>query len=141
LFRPSKSGTGAVSQACNQSVAIDGISQNIAVTALAELDRHVEQRAPARHDSLTANRVVWAGPRGTPILGNCVGAVKRIVKAAPTRVRGIERVAGVRERYNELRSGNVGNLIVHIGCANGEIIDLWQEVTYFSQKAFVVGYV
>ena len=59
-----------------------------------------------------------ATPRGRGGRGNGVSAIKRIVKAAPACIRSIERVAGVRERH--LRSGNVGDLIVHIRCANVE---------------------
>jgi hypothetical protein len=66
-----------------------------------------------------------------------VSAIKRTVKAAPACIRSIERVAGVRERH--LRPGNVGDPIVHIRCANVEIIDLRQKITYLAEKAFVVG--
>ena len=138
LCRPSKARTCAVPQPYNQIAAFDGIGQNIAVTALGDRGGLIEQRTPARHDAFTANRIVCADPCGAPILGNSVSAVKRIVKAAPARVRRIKRIPGVRERHNELRSGNVGNLIVHIGCVNGKVADLRQKITYLAEKTFVL---
>jgi hypothetical protein len=39
------------------------------------------------------------------ILRNGIGTVKRVIKAAPAGVGGIERVTRIREGYNELRSG------------------------------------
>src|SRR4029077_6357903 len=95
-------------------------------------------RAPARHDALSPNGVVRPPARGAALLGYGVGAVKCIVKAAPARVRSIKRIAGVRERYNKLRPGNVSDFIVHIGCANIEVLDRWQKIPYLAEKTFVL---
>jgi hypothetical protein len=139
LRSPSKTGRDTVSQSYNQGTAFDRIGQSIAVTALGKRGGHVEQRTPTRHNSLTANRVVWARARGAAILWNSVSAIKRIVKAAPARVRSIERITGIRERHHELRSGNMGDLFIHVPGANGEVVDLRQKITDLAQKTFVVG--
>ena len=41
-----------------------------------------------------------------------IGAIERVIKAAPARIGGVQRVAGVGDGHHELRSGNVGDLIV-----------------------------
>ena len=108
------------------------------MAALGERDCYIEQRSPASNDSLSANRVVVARAHGAVILWNGIATVKRVIKAAPAGVRGVERVTRIRERHNELRSGNVGDLFIHIAGANRKILDCWQSITNLSEKAFVV---
>ena len=63
-----------------------------------------------------------------------IGAVKRIVKAAPAGVGGVQRVAGIGERHHQLRSAKFSDLLVDIGCLDllggrlrQEIADLLEE--------------
>jgi hypothetical protein len=63
-----------------------------------------------------------------------IGAVKRIVKAAPTGIGGVQRVARIGERHHQLRSAKFSNLLVDICCLDllggrlrQQIADLLQE--------------
>ena len=44
-----------------------------------------------------------------------VGAVERVVQAAPARVGGVQRIAGVGERHHQLRPADLADLLVDIG--------------------------
>ena len=44
-----------------------------------------------------------------------VGAVKRVVQAAPARVRGVQRVARIGQRHHQLRPADLADLLVDIG--------------------------
>ena len=91
----------------------------------------IEERPSAGDDQCAAPRVVGAGGWWG---AERVGAVERIVQAAPARVGGVERVARVRERHDELWPGGSGDLGIDalgldLECHGGgfEIADLAQE--------------
>ena len=67
------------------------------------------RRAPAGRQAITlraARRVVAAAARRALRLGHRVGAVERVVEAAPAGVGRIERIAGVGHGNDELRAGD-----------------------------------
>src|SRR3546814_1844047 len=70
---------------------------------------------------LRAARGIIAAPlfRAVP-LGNDIGAIERVIKAAPARVRRVQRIAGVGERHDELRPGESRDFRVHTGGADGK---------------------
>jgi hypothetical protein len=90
-----------------------------------------------RTASLAALRVE-TGPFLEPrILGDHVSAVVGVVQAAPARVGGIQGIAGVADRHDQLRPGDVGDFRVDVGGGYPEIFTLGQQVTDLLQEAFV----
>jgi hypothetical protein len=67
-------------------------------------------------------------------LGDGVGAVQRVVQAAPARVGGVQRVARVQDGHHQLRAGLHGQLGVHVpggdldlGRHRHQVADAFQE--------------
>ncbi len=85
-------------------------------------------------DDLVAACLVVALAGFTGFMRYRIGAIKRIVKAAPAGVGGVQRVAGVGERHHQLRSANFSDLFVDICCLDllggrlrQEIADLLEQ--------------
>ena len=106
-------------------VGIDGelavlhaIAQRVAVRAARERRRVVEHAARVVDHVLAARRVVGRGALGAVVFRQRVGAVQRVVQAAPARVRRVQRIARVRQRHDELRAGLLGDFAVDVrgGC-------------------------
>ena len=97
----------------------------------------VEERPARADDPLAADLVEAASALGAAILRDGVGAVERVVEAAPAGVGGVERVAGVRDRHDELRPGDAGDLVVHVLRSDRERLRLRQEIADLAQEALV----
>ena len=50
-----------------------------------------------------------------------IGAIQRVIQAAPAGVRRVQRKAGVHDRHNQLRAGQIGDLGIDRRCLNREI--------------------
>ena len=74
----------------------------------------VEIAAGAGDDPGTAGAVVAAAADRAAFLRDHVGAVEGIVERAPAGIGGIEGVAGVRDRHDELRPGDAGDLAIDV---------------------------
>ena len=55
-----------------------------------------------------------------------VGAIERVIEAAPARIGGVEREAGIGGWHHQLRPRGLGDLIIDIGGIDGEILALGQ---------------
>ena len=66
-------------------------------------------------DHLVAARLVEALARFTWLVRDRVGAVERVVEAAPARVGGVERIARIGEGDDELWPADLPDLFVDIG--------------------------
>ena len=75
-----------------------------------------------------ADRVVGGALLGPVVLGDHVRPVEGIVEAPPTRVRGVERIACVVDRDDELRARDHGDLGVDVRRGHGERLPLRDEV-------------
>ncbi len=53
-------------------------------------------------------------------LGNDVGAVERVIEAAPAGIGGIERIARIGDRHDQLRSGDFGDFRIDLRRRHGE---------------------
>ena len=73
--------------------------------------------------------------------GDHVGAVERVVQAAPTGVGGVERVAGVQDRHDQLRACLGGQFVVHVFGRGFDLFGLGHEVADFFQEGLVSGHV
>ena len=70
-------------------------------------------------------------------LGDQVSAVQGVVQAAPARVGGIERIAGIEHRHHQLRPGLLGEFGVHLGGADLDLARLRHQVADALQKSAV----
>ena len=89
-------------------------------------------------DARAADRVVAGAARRAAVLGDGVGAVQRVVQAAPARVRGIQRIARVGHRHDELRAGDAGDLGIDVVRADREVRRLWLQIADAAQE-FRIG--
>ena len=68
---------------------------SVGVGAALQRNGFVEERLGARHDLGAPHRIEGLAACRACVVGDRIGAVKRIVKAAPARVSGVQRIAGV----------------------------------------------
>ena len=73
----------------------------------------VEERADVGDDVRAARRIVAARRNGKSFADG-VGAIKSVVEASPTGVRGVQRITCVIHRHHELRTGDVRDFGVDI---------------------------
>ena len=99
----------------DERAAFDAVARRIAVRRAGQRRRLVEEAARVVDDALAAHRVVALALLGAAGLGDRVGAVERVVQRAPARIGGVERIARVEDRHDELRSGLHGELGVDVG--------------------------
>ncbi len=83
--------------------------------------------------------IVGGGDFTAVLGGDGVGAVERIVEAAPAGVRGVEGITGVVDGHHQLRPGDGGDLRIDALGLDLEIIALRQEVADLLQKTAVGG--
>ena len=101
----------------------------------------VQHLAGMRHHLGAARLVVAARAAGAVLLGDGVGAVERVVEAAPAGIGGIERIAGIGDRHHELRTGDAGDLVVHVLRLDRKILRLGQHIADIAQELLVLGLV
>ena len=82
----------------------------LAVRTAVQRENVVQEPAHAGDHAIAADRVVRAGRRR---ITQRVGAVEDVVERSPARVRGVERVARVGHRHDELRPRDLRDLRVH----------------------------
>ena len=73
--------------------------------------------------------------------GDHVGAVQRVVQAAPARVGGVQRVAGVQDRHHQLRAGLHGQLVVDVGGGDLHLVRLRHQVANAFEEGAVGAHV
>jgi hypothetical protein len=124
----------AVLQRHGQLVVDHAVGRAVQVRALLQRHAAVEHVARVFDDPGAAHRVVGAGARGATFFAERVGAVQRVVKAAPARVGGVQRVACVGDGHHQLRAGLQRQLGVdvlrrrlHLGRHRHQVADLLQE--------------
>ena len=85
-------------------------------------------------DHLVAARLVVALSAFARIMRDRVGAVEGVIERAPARIRGVQRIARIGQRHDQLRTADLADLLVDIGGLDLmgrrlrlEIADLLQE--------------
>ena len=138
-----QAGLGAVGQGDGQLLAavgaLQGVLAGILVAAGGQRGDLVQDAAGVFHDLLAAGGVVAVALLGAVGLGNDVGAVERIVQAAPAGVGGVQREARVEHGHHQLRAGDLGDLGVDVGGGHGEVVALGQEITDLLEERLVGG--
>ena len=87
--------------------------------------------------SAPADRVVAVAAGQFALVGDHVGAVERIVEAAPAGVGGVQRVAGVADRDHELGAGDGRDLRVHVGRGDAEVRPLRHQIADVGEEGAV----
>src|SRR5439155_20067924 len=87
-----------------------------------------------RHDARTAYLLVAAPACGAVVLRDRVGTVQRIVQAAPTGIRGVQRIARIGHRHDELRAGDAGDLGIDIAGADRKVCRLRLQIADATQE-------
>ena len=103
--------------------------------SLGKRDGFVEKFSPCRDYRRTAFLVVTAGSRGRRI--ERIGAVERVVEAAPARVGSVEQKARVEHRHHQLRSRHPRDFAIDVLRGNFECGRLGHEIADFAQEGFV----
>ena len=85
----------------------------------------------------TAPGVVLSPRRQLALAGDHIGAVKRIVQAAPARVGSVERIAGIGDRHNKLRPADRGDLGIEIFGFDPKILRLVLEISDLAQERLI----
>ena len=117
----------------------DPVAVGVVVRALGERRRLVEEVAGEGDHAPAAHRVVVRAALGAAVLGDRIGAVERIVEAAPAGVGGVQRIARIGHRHDQLRPGDRRDLGVQVGGAGGEVLAFRQQVADLAEKAPVGG--
>ena len=81
--------------------------------------------------------IVALAALGAVGLGDGVGAVERVVERAPARIGGVERIARVHHRHDELRPGDDGDLGIDILGRDAEGRAFRQEIADLLQESLV----
>ena len=109
------------------------------VAALQKRACRIENFACPCDHTCAAHLVVVAAADGSVVLRDRVRAVERIIERAPPGIGGIERIAGVRQRHNQLWAGDVRDLVIYIQGTNCEVRWLRRQISDVAQKFFILG--
>ena len=111
----------------------DAVGRHVGVAAGRERHGGVEEGL-GLGDHLVAARLVEALAALARIVRDRIGAVEGVIQDAPARIRRVQRVAGVGQGNDELRSADLADLLVDIGGLDllrgrlrQEIADLLEE--------------
>ena len=111
----------------------DAVRGHIGVASGRQRHGGIEKRL-GLGDHLVAARLVVALAGFARVVRDRIGAVECIVKAAPARIGGVQRIARIGQRHHQLRSADLADLLVDVGCLDllrrrfrQEIADLLEE--------------
>ncbi len=116
--------------------ADDAVGRHIGVAAGRQRHGGIEEGLGLRDHLVAARLVETLGPLAG-LVRDRVGAVKGVVKTAPARVGGVERVARIGERHDQLGSADFPDLFVDIGCLDLLGRGLRQQISDLLQKCGV----
>ena len=97
----------------------------------------VEELAGECDDLRAALGIVAAGLVAAIRFGDHVRAIQGIVKTSPAGVGGVDRVAGVSDRNDELWPGDQSDFGVHMVGRGGEVRAFWQQIADLIEKLLV----
>ena len=114
------------------------VGGRVGVAAGGQRGRRVQELAGAGDDAGAPHRVVLGAPLAAAVLGDDVGAVERVVQTAPAGVGGVQRVARVGHRHDELRPGDCRDLRIDVRRRRGEVLALRHQVADLLQHRLVL---
>ena len=122
----------------SEGAALDPVGEDVSMRTAGQRHCLVQEIPRPGDDLLAAGRVVSTGPGRAFLLRNGVGAVEGVVQAAPARVGGIEGVARVGHRHDELGSRDLRDLVVDMRRLDAEVGPLGHEIADVGEKATVL---
>ena len=141
LRRVGKGGNPALGQLHDKRLVSlrsgQAIPDNLGILAFAQREITIEKGVASGDDGIPADRIVGIRDGPTGSFRYDVTAIEGVIQAAPAGVGGIEGVAGVVGRNNQLRTGHNGNFGIHILGFHGEILPFREEVSYGYEKIFI----
>ena len=123
-----------VAQGGTQHATLDAIAGHVAVRAFGQWHDLIEKVAPPSHDARPACGVksLACGQ-----IAQRIGAVQRVIKAAPAGVGRVQRVTRVHHRHDQLRPRDRGDLGVSIAGLDVEIVAFRFQIADFAQEIAV----
>ena len=113
-----------------QGAVRDVVAAHVGMAGAGDGKRLVQEHPGAGDDPCAVATVIAARRR----FAQGVGAVKCVVKAAPARIGGVQHIAGIGDRHDQLRAGDRGDLGVDIGGVDLEIPAFGQQIPDLAQK-------
>ena len=113
------------------------VGDGVAVGAGRQWGVLMEQLAGTRDNAVPSHGVVRPVASRAAVAGDHVGAVQRVVQAAPAGVRGVQGVAGVVHGNHQLRSGHLGDLRVHVRRRDLHTVGFGSQVPDVAQERLV----
>ena len=111
----------------------------VAPTSRRQWQRRIQKRAPRRDHRAPARLIIAAGQSRWGI--ERIGAIPRIIQAAPARIGGIEHKPIIERRHHQLRPRHQRNLGVNILRANGKWRWFGHKIANLAQKRAVCGHI
>ena len=111
----------------------DAVGGHIGVASGRQRDGRIE-KGLGLGDDLVAAGLVVALAAFAGFVRDRIGAIKRVVKAAPARVGGVQGVARIGQRHDQLRSADLADFLVDIGGLDLLGRRLRQQIADFLQK-------
>ncbi len=122
-----------------QDPVTDGVGRGVGVGTIGQRDGVVQELAREGDDARATYGVVTLAAGRAIILGNDVGAVQGVVKAAPARIGGIERIACVAHRHDKLRAGLSGDFAIDVGGRDRHLTGHLLQIADRVQEGAVCG--
>ena len=134
--------TGLVAaQGHDQCAAFQSVEGGIGVAAGGEGRGLIQDRAGAGDHPVAADLVETTSAGRAVVFRDRVRAIQGVVKAAPARIGGVQGVACIGHRHDELRSGHGGDFRIDLGGAHAKIGGFGLQVADAAQKGQVVALV
>ena len=115
-----------------QRAALHVIAARVGVAGACDGKSLIQEHPRAGDDACAPALVIGAFGRKR---SHGIRAIKPVIKAAPTGIGGVQRIAGIGDGHHQLRAWHMGDFRVGIGGFDFEIIALGQEIADFDRKA------
>ena len=133
---------GRIGQSCftppgqvdDQPPVLDAIADRLGMTALSQRRRLIQEGAGAGDDASAALDVIASRPGR---LAQRIGAVKRIIQAAPARIGGVQQIAGVGQGHDQLRPRQGRDLGVDVRRLGPHAVALGLDVADLAQVGLI----
>ena len=129
---------GAVLERGAQRAAGHRVGGDVGVAAAGQRHDAVEELPRTGDDAGAADRVVLGRAFAAAVLGDGVGPVERVVEAAPAGVGGVQRVARIRHRHDELRPCDGRDLGIDVGGLGREALAFGHQVADLPEHRLVL---
>ena len=110
------------------------IAGDVSVGGALKRRRPVQKILRPGDDARAPLRIVTAA---SGQIAHRIGAVERVIERPPTRIRRVQRVAGVHNRHDKLRAGGRRNLRVDILARHREVAAFGDKISDFPQEGLI----